>query len=350
MTTMRPVLFVACFSLGITLMLYSSVNQPRTAQATLGWMEPAIEEILTPDDLKLRIPRARRVTPAPSLDARERIRAAEAVEQTFNPDAGTADDGDAVAAAHDAAQDAPDAETAQDAAEDAKFAVEDDGEPTADGAAADELADADADPIDFAVDAGADRVVWAALGEVLLSATGPESDETSYSWQQTAGPRLPLESLGPDALVGGLDSITAWTDVPYEFAVTATGPDGSSAVDQVTIVARWAPPLEIIPSDEANAWTDRYFDEVDGAPLAHYETWLLAQNDVAAGFVIDSAERLKIDRIEDGPFEMSYSAENGRHLYQFDVYQQGEESRSRLLLFVETAERVPAVIQLGVEW
>ncbi|MBN2448530.1 MAG: hypothetical protein JXO22_17515 [Phycisphaerae bacterium] len=337
---MRPVLFVTCFSVGVFLMLFSSAYEPRPAQAFSVGQDTA-EEFVDTDDRGLRT--------RPKLPS-------ELLHETAIGEAETAVLTDSNLADEPVREPRPrhqrPAAATDDDPNDSWTAIK---EPAGDDGGSRGASDPNlvGDWAEVVADAGADGLVWAGVPRIDLDGELSVGEELRYEWRQLSGPPLMIEKT--DAAVtfaAGLPfgGENGWATEVYVFELTVRDAAGHESSDTVTVYAQPAPDLVLVPGGAGKSFTDKYFGNMQGVPLANFEARVSGPQGRLATFVIDADSPLNFDALESADFEMWYSDENGRHLYQFDVYQAGDETQTWLVFFVETEEQIPAVVRLGVDW
>jgi hypothetical protein len=89
----------------------------------------------------------------------------------------------------------------------------------------------------------------------------------------------------------------------------------------------------------------------DGYLLAHYDAWKTNATDATETFELRSPGELFIQHMGGrGSFDISGGDTGDGYAYQISVYYQEGQASTWLEFFVDTAERVPAVVQIGVSW
>ena len=201
------------------------------------------------------------------------------------------------------------------------------------------------------VDAGPDQVVWAGAGAVQLEAIATDGRSATFSWEQTSGPdvRLSPGASGKLELSGFTENRPSWDDDMLSFDVEMTDEAGVRQTDWVRVWVRWAPDLTLSAAPEDRPRSRRRFEELDGLPIAHY-TCTVHPTDYPARFAIDSGQPLTFNTVTSAAHEFVYSEVEGRHLYELSVYQSNEEPRTELVIYAQSADQIPAVIQAVVEW
>lgn len=200
------------------------------------------------------------------------------------------------------------------------------------------------------IDAGEDQVIWAGTNEVHFEALSKDGSAASFSWDQSRGPDVFLipDLSGQITVTGFVDQRPSWKDTVYSFEVTAIDADERKQSDVVKVWVKWAPEMEVSAAPEDKPKIRRRFQELDGLPIAHYNC-TLRPSDYPARFAI----------VADGPLSFTpsgaahdfvYSVVGDRHLYEVSVYQNGEESLSELVIYVQSSDQIPAVVKAVVEW
>ena len=198
-------------------------------------------------------------------------------------------------------------------------------------------------------DAGVDRILWLGTDEVPLDGSGSTGDALTYAWRQVAGPydlTIKKASAAKTVATGfPLDGWTDWDDGFYEFELMVTDAYGQQTGTSVRHVVKSAPDLHIKPKPK------REFALRDGYLLAHFEVWTTNRADYAETFRLSYSSELFIERVGgDADYEIALSDAEDAYVYQVVVYYREGQPTSWLELFVDTPERVPAVVQLGVNW
>ena len=196
-------------------------------------------------------------------------------------------------------------------------------------------------------DAGADRIVWIGDREIKLDGSASRGSGLSYSWRQLSGP-LDLEITSAQA---GRTTATGFaldwptTDPVYEFELTVRDTYGEEAVAVARYAIRAAPSIAVVPTPK------RRLAYREGYLLAHFEAWKTNRGDDAEVFEIRSPSELTFHQLS-GPtdFEVAPAESSSGFAYQLLVYYREGESTSFLEFFVDTPERIPAILQLGVNW
>lgn len=200
-------------------------------------------------------------------------------------------------------------------------------------------------------DAGPDRVVWVGWNEATLDGSASVGERLSYKWRQIDGP-VELAVADPHraiTTVTGLltDEPPRWRSDVYRFELTVTDANGVQDVDTVEIVAKRAPMVRIKPTPE------RRFEYRDGLLLGHYISWVTNLETYETVFEVTSELELSFYRVGGGPYEaVGGPADSGapRFVYQVVIFPQGDEVASWVEFLIDSAEKVPAIVQFGVNW
>ncbi len=341
---MKPVLFVVCFTLGVTLMVFSGYL-PDAASARSS--EPGSAsgfDGLAPDGSPATLTVTRRVI---SEHEESYLRPAYDAPAFAVPDADQAADPDPLRTDDSAL--AADAE--QPAAPNPEQPVPDPGEAADDPAPRPAPDEPTVESEDAALTAfaGPERVIWSGWDELPLegSASGG-SGELFYRWRQTGGSKT--LTIANDALAvttaSGLlaDGGASWRAATYEFELTVNDARGAQAVDYVKYRVYSAPPLKIRPTPE------RFFEYRNGYQLAHFVSWVTNLETYEAQFEIASPTELTITKVAGDACEVTGEKLDRAFLYQVLVLGQVGQANSWVELLIDTEEQVPAIVQLGVHW
>lgn len=198
-------------------------------------------------------------------------------------------------------------------------------------------------------DAGPDRVLWVALDEIPLNGGNSSGDGLTFAWRQVAGiheltiadPATGTTSASGFPLDWGVD----WDDAYYEFELTVTDAYGQQAVDTVQFVVKAAPALRIMPRPRQRlAFRDGYL-------LAHYESWATNRVDTAETFEIRARHELFLEHLSgDSNFDVAVTERARAYVYRVTVYYQDGQATSWVEFFADSDERIPAILQFGVNW
>ncbi len=336
--SVRPVLFVVCFTVGVTLMVFSGYV-PRTASARTD----SASTFGTP--------------PSASPNA--------VVNRFLNPDRTQWSGASRKSAAEHPTPAAGPAQSANVSGEDERSA---EGSPaTADAAEVEEirqnvataLAGLDAPAVDTAdtseapapepaADAGADRVTWSGWDDVVLDGSRSAGDGLSYSWKQLSGP-AELKIKRPNCAItraGGfpLGPEMSWSPALYEFELTVTDKYGRQSVGTLGYVVLAGPELTVRPPAQ------RRFELRDSYLLGHYESWATAPEGGVATFRVTSPTGLTFTRITGGPADITGGRARRHYEYEIVVHQEPGAAQAWLEFLVDTDEKIPGVVQLGVNW
>ena len=108
---------------------------------------------------------------------------------------------------------------------------------------------------------------------------------------------------------------------------------------------RISPSLYIRPSPR------RWLAERDGYLLAHYEAWKDGSSSDIQTFELRATGELFIHQLGgDGDYQISLAEGEALNTYRISVYYRQGEPTTWLEFFVDTPERIPSVVQLGVRW
>jgi hypothetical protein len=329
---MKPVLFVICFTVGLCLMVFSGYV-PQSANAhdrKLSAKTTADES----DPLGQPLPRTvtRRVLTTEG---------AEPAESTAAP---------ATVDANPAPVEPPAAETVWQApaTSDPELAIQ--SSPPADPpqAADPQSPPPEVEQVPVVANAGPDRVIWLGWDELPLDGSASTGTDLTYYWRQITGPTLlPItdEAQPITAATGLLATQRAtWRGVTYEFELAVTDATDERATDRVKYIVQSAPALRIKPTPE------RHFESHDGYELAHFVSWTTNVDGYESTFEISSPTELNFTKVTGGLCDLSGGKSDGGYAYQAVVYGQAGEPSSWVEFLVDSEDKVPGVIQLGVSW
>lgn len=196
-------------------------------------------------------------------------------------------------------------------------------------------------------DAGPDRVVWMGDREIRLDGSASQGESLSYLWRQLDGP-VNLHIKTPrvaQTTAGGLPQEWPDTSATYLFELTVRDAHGQEAVDEVSVSVQAAPALTVVPAATRRlAWREGYL-------LAHFEAWKTNRTDDAEAFEIRSPGELTFHHLDGtAEFELTPFECDAGFAYQLSLFYREPQSSSYVEFFVESAERIPAILQFGVNW
>lgn len=198
-------------------------------------------------------------------------------------------------------------------------------------------------------DAGADRLVWVGRGDIALDGSASRGEGLTYTWRQVSGePQLTIAK--PDAAVTtasglGIDPDRTWQDAEYEFELTVMDGMGETDTDTVVCSVKTAPPLRISPLPKKEL-TVR-----DKIVLAQFSATRTNRTGTVESFEIRYRGELFIHQIGgEADYEMTVTQSGAIYCYQISVYYEEGRATSSLEFFVDTPERVPAIVQFQVNW
>lgn len=196
-------------------------------------------------------------------------------------------------------------------------------------------------------DAGPDRTVWIGDSEITLDGTGSRGTELRYFWRQRSGPVDLLIDDPRAALTVAAGLAQEWPerDAAYEFELTVRDAQGREAVDAVRFTAQAAPAITIIPAARRRlAWREGYL-------LGHFESWKTNHTDDVEVFVIRCPSELTFHHLgETADYDIAPLECNTGFEYQLTLFYREPESSTFVEFFVDTPERIPAILQFGVNW
>lgn len=197
-------------------------------------------------------------------------------------------------------------------------------------------------------DAGPDRVVWIGWDELTLDATGSTGDNLTYQWKLISGPPTLVikNDTAPSTTAAGLlaGEKPQWGNTVCKFELTVSDPSGVQDTTTVRYVVKSAPMLKIKPMAE------RRFELRDGYQLAHFASWTTNIDSYEAVFEISSETELTFTKVGGSNYSLTGGKGEKNYHYQVTVYGQTGESTAWVELLVDTDERIPGIIQLGVNW
>ena len=97
---------------------------------------------------------------------------------------------------------------------------------------------------------------------------------------------------------------------------------------------------------------DRHFEFSDGYWLGHFTSWATNLESYETVFEITADRELRFTKVTWSPCELTggkNEAGTGYH-YQVVVYGQAGEPTSWVEFLADTDERIPGIVQLGVNW
>ena len=131
----------------------------------------------------------------------------------------------------------------------------------------------------------------------------------------------------------------------YEFQVTVRDVHGHSSTDTVRHVALAGPSLSISPRPR------RWLAYRDGYMLTHYEASRTNNSGFVEIFEVRSAVELRFSQLGgEGEFEIVTNETHDGYVYLISVYYQDGVPATWLEFFVDTPERIPAVLQFSINW
>ncbi len=198
-------------------------------------------------------------------------------------------------------------------------------------------------------DAGPDRVVWIGWDELTLDGSGSSGLGLSYQWKQLSGPTQLVIVNDRQATTTARGLLTgealSWRNVTYKFELAITDASGRQDKDTVLYTVKSAPALSVKPPGE------RRFEIRDGYELAHYYSWVTNPETLESVFEISSENELTFTKVGGGAsYVLGGGLEGKRYVYQVVLYARPEEPSSWIEFLVDTDEKIPAIIQLGVIW
>lgn len=324
---MKPVHFVVCFTLGVTLMVFSgylpqtaSAGRSTSAEGGGGLGTPAVPERPTVTH------RATGPEWAPIEDPYIEGEFSEPVASPALPAPGGGGQAVEVETEPAAAQAVTPAESP---------AARPEPEPEL------EL------PL-ITADAGPDRTVWIGWDDLVLDGRESIGEKLTYEWVQTKGAvTLAIrDGRRPKTTAGGLLKVEKlqWRPEVYEFELTVRDPHGQEDTDAVQFRVLAAPELKISPR------ADRRFEVRDGFELGHYEAWATNLDSYQSVFEIKAESPLSFTKVSGGRYAITGGEVDDEFVYQVTLYGQEGEAAAWVEFLVDTEERVPGVVLLGVNW
>lgn len=198
-------------------------------------------------------------------------------------------------------------------------------------------------------DAGRDLVVWLGRNELTLDGGASTGEELTYFWEQISGPHTLkiADSTQAKTTVRGFmpDAESGWVDAKYEFALTVLDLYGRESTDRVRCEVRTTPTLSVRPRARHRLALR------DGYLLDHLECWQTNTTGEVETFQVRSPGELFIQQIGgQSDFEVNLLDMVDGYVYQIAVFYREGQSTTYVEFFVDTSERIPAVLQLGVNW
>jgi hypothetical protein len=339
---MKPVLFVVCFTLGVTLMVFSGyLPQSANARGSAPDGQAAIgntETDRSPPGLTV----TRRVLSRPeegALPADPVVFTANTPATGLPADAGPSDASDGVAT--------PATQQPEPVAKE----LAPGSTPGLAGPAPTTSSDkppVDAADVPLVADAGPDRMVWTGWDELPLDGSASSGRELAYRWRQVGGSKaltIGNDTLAVTAARGLLDDgRPGWRNLVYEFELAVTDAAGAEDVDHVKYLVCAAPPVKIKPTPE------RRFELRNGYQLAHFVSWVTNLETFESLFEIASPAELTLTKVAGDACEVTGGKVDGAYLYQVVVYGQVGTASSWVEFLVDTEDNIPAIVQLGVNW
>jgi hypothetical protein len=339
---MKPVLFVMCFTLGLSLMVLSGyVPQAASAHGARPDTTSAAQEF-DPFGQPLTRTVTRRVLTSESIESAD-----------LSAEPGVTDQSQPVVVLA-GADESPTAKTVaplpaiKDSAPAPGPAIQLPPPAAAPQAAAPPSLSPEVERIPVVANAGPDRVIWIGWDELPLDGSASEGAELTYYWRQISGPVLVTISDNAQAVASATGLLGAqrptWRGVTYEFELAVTDASGERAVDRVKYSVQSAPALRLKPTAE------RHFQSHDGYELAHFVSWITNLENDESTFEISSPTELTFTKVSGSACELTGSKSDAGYTYQVVVYGQSGEPTSWVEFLVDTEEKVPGIIQLGVSW
>ncbi len=347
---MKNVLFVVCFSVGVTLMIFSgylpSAASARGSRVAAGSDPDNVAAVLAVSDFAGTVTRkAPPVEPPPySPEPVAPVEAYDAPAQS--PDAGQR--------GHEATEPAPtqvDVAPAIDAPQTLADAARSMSvEPLPLPVLPETPAESPAAEATVVADAGVDRVAWGGWDEIVLDGRGSVGEGLTYQWRQTAGPiwlNIADDLAAVTSAIGLVsDERPGWRTRKYQFELLVTDARGQEATDTVQFLVKTAPTMRIKPT------ADRHFEFRDGYWLGHFTSWATNLESYETVFEIAADRDLRFTKVTGSPCELTGGKNEAGtgYFYQVVVYGQSGEPTSWVEFLVDTDERIPGIVQLGVNW
>lgn len=362
---MRPALFVICFTLGVSLMVFSGyLPQPASASGGSSDMTMSSDNSTDPR-VPTFIPVFRAGTPWPSPSPAEPEPDPEPLDESARADEATSDEAPA---------DMPETiEAPADEAAPAENVAPADvgvildppvpdppaGDPDAwmppetivdevavEAEEAEEAEETEATPP--VADAGRDAVVWSGWNELRLDGSGSAGQDLAYQWRQVAGPAA-LTIVGEYAAVTSAVGLShgeemGWAEAVYEFELTVTDEHGERSFDTVEFVVKAAPDITIVPAAE------RFFELRDGYLLGHAVAEAVNLETERTTFEIVSPTALVLTKVGGDEYVVVEDVSDYAYVYQVTLQWQSGVSETWVEFLVDTGEKIPGIVQLAVSW
>jgi hypothetical protein len=331
---MRLMMFVLCFTVGVSLMIFSGYV-PRSASARTD---------VVADGTSSRAGRPHggddSIGPARTSSPRSVWPPASTNRPAWRAGA-TAEDGNLVEESEQALDTDEQAEIQENVAR-ALQDLDQDLEDTL------EAAEEDLDNVvEVKAEAGPDRIVWIGWDDIALDGSRSVGEDLTCVWKQISGPTQ-LHIRQPTRMVTRvsgfpLSTNMGWSPLLYEFELTVTDGHGRQATDIVGYVMLPGPELTIRPPAQ------RRFELRDGYVLGHYTAWTSAAGDTAT-FEIASPTGLFFTQISGPACDIGGGQSGDRFAYRVVVYGEPGQTTSWAEFLVDTDEKIPGIVQLGVNW
>jgi len=343
---MKPVLFIICFALGVSLMVFSGyLPQSASARGTLEVAGPTEADAAKHSFGRTVTRRAADPEfPDGSFDL--------ALDADDATDVYTPTDGEVAAKSRLSESGAPPPfpddppPVPKPAVCNAAAGGAGDIEAPATASPADPPDDAEQWPV-FA-DAGSDRVLWIGWNEFKLDGGASLGQGLSFEWRQKLGP-VDLVIANEHAavtLASGLLGVEklSWRESVYEFELTVTDAEGERDSDTVRYLVQAGPALTIKPRAK------RRFELRDGYELGHYGASITNLETYESMFEISSETELTFTKVTGSAYALTGGPADGKYVYQVVVYGREGDANSWVEFLIDTADRVPGIVQLGVNW
>lgn len=199
-----------------------------------------------------------------------------------------------------------------------------------------------------AASAGDDRILWIGWNEIKLDGSGSTGDGLKYAWKQTGGPAT-LHIRNTDRAVTTATGLPispkmGFSGAIYAFELTVTDELGNTASDTVEMVVLPAPDIVITPT------ANRYYARRDSYLLPHFEAWTTNTESFETTFRVQSPTDLHITKVAGSPHRLSRQTTDEGYLFEITLMAEGEEATSWAEFLIDTEEKIPGIIQLGVDW